>query len=181
MKGTQYVVRTNAERNTLNLQGRGFLMLFVQSVKCIKIELNELFYTCRRHFKGNYSILNSCRYQKVINLNSGALRELNALYPDFTLLQLDCRKAETLFIRRWRKDDLILFPYTKNRHYGKAEFNYSEFVYNDRKYNSWLKSNQFISNRSTYKLLPGTLKEAEEIFNKNVLPIKKLLKEIGDI
>ena len=112
---------------------------------------------------------------------SGALRELNALYPDFTLLQLDCWKAETPFIRRWRKDDLILFPNTKNRHYGKAEFNYSEFVYNDQKYNSWLKSNQFISNRSTYKLLSGTSKEAEEIFNKNVLPIKKLVKEIGDI
>ena len=112
---------------------------------------------------------------------SGALRELNALYPDFTLLQLDCWKAETPFIRRWRKDDLILFPNTKNRHYGKAEFNYSEFVYNDQKYNSWLKSNQFISNRSTYKLLSGTSKEVEEIFNKNVLPIKKLVKEIGDI
>ena len=33
LKGMQYVVRTNAERNKLNLQGRGFLMLFVQSVK----------------------------------------------------------------------------------------------------------------------------------------------------
>ena len=33
LKGTQYVVGTNAERNKLNLQGRGFSMLFVQSVK----------------------------------------------------------------------------------------------------------------------------------------------------
>ena len=99
----------------------------------------------------------------MINLNSDALRELNALYPDFTLSQVDCRKVETPFIRRWGKDDLILFSNTKNRHYGKAEFNYSEFVYNDRKYNSWLKSNQFIINRPTNKLLPRTLKEAEQI------------------
>ena len=115
------------------------------------------------------------------NLNSGTLRELNALYPDFTLSQLDCWKAETLFTRRWGKDDLVLLPNTKNRRYSKAEFNYSEFVYNDWKYNSWLKSNRFIFNRPTYKLLLGTLKEAEEIFDKNVLPIKKLVKEIGDI
>ena len=77
----------------------------------------------------------------MINLNSGTLRGLNALYPDFTLSQLDCCKAKTPFIRRWGKDDLILFPNIKNRHYGKAEFNYSEFVDNDRKHNSWLKSN----------------------------------------
>ena len=181
LKGMQYVVRTNAERNKLNLQGRGFLMPFVQRVKYIDIGLKKLFYTCRRYFKGKDSILNNCQDQKVINLNSSALRELNALYPDFTLSQLHCCKAETLFISRWGEDNLILFPNTKNRHYGKAEFNYSEFAYNDRKYNSWLKSNWFIFSRPTYKLLPGTLKEAEETFDKNVLPIKKLVKEIGDI
>ena len=60
LKETQYVVGTNAKRNKLNLKGRGFLMPFVQIVKYIKIELNELFYTCRRHFKGKDSILNSC-------------------------------------------------------------------------------------------------------------------------
>ena len=50
LKGTQYVVGTNAERNKLHLQGRGFLMPFLQMVEYIKIELNKLFYTCRRHF-----------------------------------------------------------------------------------------------------------------------------------
>ena len=128
-------------------------MPFLQIVKYIKIELSELFYTCSRHFKGKDSIINSGWHQKVINLNSGTLRGLNALYPDFTLSQLDCCKAETRFIRRWGKDDLILFPNIKNRHYGKAEFNYSEFVDNDRKHNSWLKSNWFIFNRPTYKSL----------------------------
>ena len=97
LKGTQYVVRTNAERDKLNLQGRGFLMPFVQSARYIKIELNELFYICRRHFEGKHSILNSCQHQKVINLNSGTLRELNSLCPDFTLSQLDCWKVEAPF------------------------------------------------------------------------------------
>ena len=49
-------------------------MPFVQSVKYIKIELNELFYTCRRHFKDKDSILNSSQHQKVISLSRiGAL------------------------------------------------------------------------------------------------------------
>ena len=52
LKGTKYEVGTNAERNKLNLHGRDFLMPFVQRVKYVDIELNELFYTCRRHFKG---------------------------------------------------------------------------------------------------------------------------------
>ena len=39
LKGMQYVVGTNAERNKLNLQGRGFLMPFVQRVRYIDIVL----------------------------------------------------------------------------------------------------------------------------------------------
>ena len=54
-------------------------------MKYSDIELNE-----RRHFKVKDSILNDCKHQELITLNSSALRELNALYPDFTLSQLDC-------------------------------------------------------------------------------------------
>ena len=158
LKGTQYVVGTSAERNKLNLQGRSFLISFVKRVKYVDNEINELFYTCRRHFKGKDSILNGCKLQKVITLNSSALRELNAIYPNFILSQLDCWKVETPFIRRWGKDDLILFPKTKNSCYCKTEFNYSEFLYNDRKYNPWLKSSKYIFNRPTYQILPGTIK-----------------------
>ena len=42
-------------------------------------------------------------------------------------------------------------------------------------------SNKSIYNLPTTKILPGTLKEAENIFDKNVIPIKTLVKEIGDI
>ena len=45
----------------------------------------------------------------------------------------------------------------------------------------WLWSNKSIYNKPTTKILPGTLEEAENLFDKNVMSIKTLFKEIGNI
>ena len=45
----------------------------------------------------------------------------------------------------------------------------------------WLWPNKNIYNKPTTKILPGTLEEAENLFDKNVMSIKTLVKEIGNI
>ena len=66
--------------------------------------------------------------------------------------------------------------------YGDFQFNFSEFSYKkDQKYNPWLWSNKSIYNVPTIKIPPGTLKDCKELFEKDVLPIKKLAKDIGDL
>ena len=49
------------------------------------------------------------------------------------------------------------------------------------KYNPWLWANKSIYNILTTKILSVTLQEAENLVDKNVSPIKKLVKDISDI
>ena len=66
--------------------------------------------------------------------------------------------------------------------YGDFQFNFFDFSYEkDQNYNPWLWSNKSIYSVSPKKILPGTLKDAQNLFDKNVIPIRNLVREIGDI
>ena len=81
----------------------------------------------------------------------------------------------------WKGDDLLT-PKSSFLNYSDFQFNFSELSYEkNQKYNPWLWSNKSIYNVSTTKILPGTSEEAENLFDKNLMPIKTLIKEIGNI
>ena len=129
--------------------------------------------------KARRAFLNDCQYVKT--LNTTALKELNSLYPHFTLQQLDCWKVPTDKYTYWKSDDLLT-PNSSFLNYSDFQFNFSEFSdEKDKKDNLWLWSNKSIYNKPTTKILPGTLEEAENQFDKNVMSIKTLVKEIGKI
>ena len=66
--------------------------------------------------------------------------------------------------------------------YRDFQFNFSDSSYKkDQNYNPWLWPNKSIHSASTKKILPGTLKDAENLFDKNVIPINNLVREIRDI
>ena len=130
--------------------------------------------------KGRRSSLNDSQYFRKASLNSEALKERNSLCPHFTLQKLDCWKVATDKYTYGKGDDLLT-PNSSFLNYGDFQFNFSEFSYEkDQKYNPWLWSNKSIYNLLTTKILPGTLKEAENLFDKNVIPITTLFKEIGN-
>ena len=156
-------------------------MPFVQTEKGITIKNNELFYTCKKCLRGRRSFLNYCQYVRTVTLNSKALKELNSSYLHFTLKQLECWKVPTDKYMYWKDEDLLT-PNSIFLNYGNFQFNFSQFSYEkDQKYNLRLWSNKSIYNLPTTKIFPGTLKEVENLFDKNVIPIKILVKEIGNI
>ena len=55
------------------------------------------------------------------------------------------------------------------------------FLMKKIKYNPWLWANKSIYNIPTTKILSVTLQEAENLVDKNVSSIKKLVKDISDI
>ena len=64
--------------------------------------------------------------------------------------------------------------------YGNFQFNFFDFSYEkDQNYNPWLWSNKSIYSVSTKKILSGTLEDAENLFDKNVIPIKTLLEKLA--
>ena len=103
-KGSGYTVGSLEERQKLDREGRGFLM---QAKNGILVKSNDLFYTCRKYLKKGNTFLNNCTYIKTLNLNSSALRELNKLYPHFTLSQLDCWKVLQNKNIYWKQNDLM--------------------------------------------------------------------------
>ena len=55
------------------------------------------------------------------------------------------------------------------------------FVSSNTKYKNYIDSNDGIFFYDSYKDLPGTLDECQQVFDKNVLEIKKLVQDIGAI
>ena len=156
-------------------------MPIVQKEKGINIKKNELFYTCKKYLKGRRTFLNDCKYVQTINVNENAFKELNSLYPNFTLKLLDCWKVTSNRDFYW-KDDNLLTPNSHFLNYGDFQLNFSDFSYEkNQNYNSWLWSNKSTYSVSIKKILPRTLKDAENLFDKNIIPIKNLVREIGDI
>ena len=63
------------------------------------------------------------------------------------------------------KDGNLLTPNSHLLNYDDFQFNFSDFSYEkDQNYNPWLSSNKSIYSVSTKKILPGTLKDAENPF-----------------
>ena len=94
---------------------------------------------------------------------------------------LDCWKVTSNRDFYW-KDDNLLTPNSHFLNYGDFQLNFSDFSYEkNQNYNSWLWSNKSTYSVSIKKILPRTLKDAENLFDKNIIPIKNLVREIGDI
>ena len=103
-------------------------MPIVQKEKGITIKKNELFYTCKKYLKGRRSFLNDCEYVWTFTVNENAFKQLNSLYPNFTLQLLDCWKVTTGKGVYWKDDDL---PTLNSRFlsYGNFQFSLSDFSY----------------------------------------------------
>ena len=94
---------------------------------------------------------------------------------------LDCWKVTSNRDFYW-KDDNLLTPNSHFLNYGDFQLNFSDFSYEkNQNYNSWLWSNKSTYSVSIKKILPRTLKDAENLFDKNIIPIKNLVREIGNI
>ena len=135
------------------------------------------------------SILKSCHIKQVHHkLNDNDKKQLNALYPNFSFHSL------TLLTRLssdWREDnftnnDMVLLQNTKYNQLPniKEDKNVNRNLYiNCFKFSIYqmVNSPSVILFKDVFKDIPRPLTEGEKLFDKNVLKIKKLEKEIGDL
>ena len=135
------------------------------------------------------SVLKRCHIKQVEHkLNDDDKKQLNALYPNFSFHSL------TLLTRLssdWRGDnftnnDMVLLQNTKYNQLPniKEDKNVNRNLYiNCFKFSIYqmVNSPSEISFKDVFKDIPRPLTEGEKLFDKNVLKIKKLEKEIGDL
>ena len=82
------------------------------------------------------------------------------------------------------ENEIIIFPSTYYGSFGQVGWPIAGFNCNStatKKHNEWLGTDNRIFMKSYIKKIPKALKYCEELFDKDVLEIKKLVKDIGNL
>ena len=164
----------------------GATIPIIQNSSNIELKRNESFFVPgmpkkqANNFKS--SILNNCTFLGTYVLTNQDKTAINEIYPNFSFNYLNEYTYRGNSSRRyqWGEDDLSAFPSTKD---NKANFKktFLKFVCSKAKYSNYLNSGDGIFFYNSTKDLPDTLIECEKVFDEEVLKIKKLVADIGQI
>ena len=164
----------------------GKTMPIIQGKLNVEIKRNEPFFISgapeKKENKFNSSILNNCEFIGAYTLTNQDKQAINQLYPNFSFNYL----REFVYIgdgrRRfqWGENDLFVFPSIRDNR-GDFKNSFLKFVCSKSKYENYLNSNNGIFYFDSYKDLPDDLAECEKLFDEEVLKIKKLVGDIGEI
>ena len=166
---------------------------FIQRPLSVTIQKNKPFliygsFDKKRHkFGGFTSILDDCNYLGDYPLTDDDKKELKKFFPNFSFNSL----AEYVSITdktnktQWKENDLLFPSSTKKASDSTTIFDpktqFMKFVCENSKYKDYLDSNDGIFFFNSYKDLPGDLDDCEKLFDKDVLEIKKLVNDIGQL
>ena len=182
-RGNGYVIGSRDQRQKLG--HRAYLMLLIWDNDII-IAKNEIIYTAPRSLRGKNSFLNKMKFLGGYNLTDDDVKQLNSLHPGFSLKQLNRWAKVSDYVDSWGRNDLIPYPYPYPYPYmhqapGTPFFEQTYFEYPTKKYEEWLNTDNKIFEKSYICKIPKSLKYCEELFNPNVLVIKKHVKDIGNL
>ena len=162
------------------------LMPIIQGNLNVEIKRNETFFISgapeKKENKFNSSIRNNCEFVGAYALTNQDKQAINKLYPNFSFNYLSefVYKGDGRRRFQWGVNDLFVFPSTRDNR-GDFKNSFLKFVCSKSKYENYLNSNNGIFYFDSYKDLPDDLAECEKLFEKEVLKIKKLVGDIGEI
>ena len=116
-------------------------------------------------------------------LSDNDKKELNTLYPGFVFNELVAftRRRQLAAVDEFGKGDVILMPRTEYNKIPYVEMNIFNFFISSNEYKYWLTMPYGIIFHPVLKDIPHPISACGKLFDKNVLPIKKLVKDIGDL
>ena len=116
------------------------------------------------------SVLQECSFISAYTLTDDDKQKIEKLYPNFSFKYLSEYKAKRDVHTQWEEDDLITYLSTKDNQLNFKD-SFMKFVCSNTKYKNYIDSNNGIFFYDSYKDLPSTLNECEQLFDKNVLEI----------
>ena len=152
----------------------------------VKITRNIVFLTPPTALRVSYprtGILKQCRYLGDFHLDKADTNELQKIYPDFcfTYLSKFVRLPQLRNMDRFGPEDMVLMPETKYNKMPLTDFQMMNFFISNNQYSNWFKSTYKVLYETSIVDIPESMTEYEKLFDKNVLPIKKLVKDIDDL
>ena len=105
------------------------------------------------------------------------------MYPDFcfTYLAKFIRLPQIRDVDIFGREDMILFKNTKYSKMPLTDEPIMNFFISNKSYSKWFKKDYNLLFSTSIVDIPESLTKCEKLFDKNVLPIKKLVKDIGDL
>ena len=159
---------------------------FIQNQNNVEIKRNEPFFISgapekkENNFKS--SIVNNCQFVNTYTLTTQDKTAINQIYPNFSFKYFSefVYNGDNKKRYQWGEDDLYVLPSTKADR-GNFKNSFMKFVCSKTKYEDYLNSNSGIFYFDSYKDLPNDLAECEKLFDEEVLKIKKLVGDIGEL
>ena len=134
------------------------------------------------------SILDDCNYSGHYKLTDYDKKEINKLYPNFSFGSLGQYTSigDKTKNTKWETADLITPPSIEYKKRADAlnfdiRGEFMKIICSNRKYKDYLDSNNGVYFYDSYKDLPDDLDACKKLFDKDVLKIKKLVADIGEI
>ena len=158
-------------------------MLIVQlTPNSVFISRNEYFYAQPYLNRGLNIGIKNCQHLGVHQLNDN-LKQLRNIYPGFCYSILDkwVHRVKPTTLDKWDRKDIKMMNQTE---YGFMAMPKSEiigFQISNPIYKKWFKTSYSIFDEPSVVDIPEPISQCEKLFDKNVLPIKKRVKDLGDL
>ena len=134
------------------------------------------------------SNLEDCTFLGTTTLTAQDRSGINKIYPNFCFNHLSRCESQNRRTRstNWESDHLVFFPSTeieKGNTSITSDFKkkFLKFICSNDKYKDWFNTSNGIFFFDSYTNILDTLAECEKLFDKNVLEIKKLIEDIGNL
>ena len=173
-----------SKKEQLIITGKAYLQpITIKGYSIITIDRHKQVFTLPIIIRKSYdNLLKKNKYLGRYLLNDEDKKQLRALYPDFVF-------SELVIFARFPSSQLDEFGPTDIIFMGKSEYNkipyvtmnIFNFVILSNDYKKWLHATYGILCCTKLKDILKPISQWERLFNKNVLPVKKLVKIIGDL
>ena len=171
--------------------GEGHLMPFIlrkttSGIIEVGITRNTIFFTPPIKLRLSWprtGILKNCKYLRDYELTEADTKELQAIYPGFcfTYLSIFVRLPLIRDIDVFGAEDMILMEKTEYNKVPLPDFPMMNFFISNNQYSKWFKNTYEVLYKTSIVDIPESMTHCEKLFDKNVLPIKKLVKDFGNL
>ena len=147
---------------------------------------NKIFYTTANaaQLRGRTFVTqHEMKYMRFYTLNVNDQKELRSMLPNFQLKVFHKWMKVKLSAQNYQ-NELIFYPYNYYGSFGQVGYPVMRFEGVSpatKKYKEWLDTDNRTFMKPYVKKIPKPLKYCEELFDKDVLEIKQLVKDIGDL
>ena len=190
-KGNGSVMVTLDEWRKLVPKGLGHLMPFIvrstsNGIIDVGITRNKIFLMAPIGLRVSHpltSILKNCRYLGDFQLDEADTKELQGIYPDFcfTFLSKFVRLPQIRDIDFFGAEEMVFMQKTEYNKMPLTDVPVMNFFISNNSYSKWFKNYYNVLYSTSLIDIPEPLTQCEKLFDKNVLSIKKLVKDIGDL